>query len=234
MGDLIKNGEARKLDRWQACALERYTEEAPRRKRCLSPAEIARESAARAAKEAEAILAAATEQAKVIKNNAYEEGRAAALAELDAAQREARARVEELETEVRRQMHEFWEALKPELLKLSTTIASKIVRREVQENEDFVIRTVEAGLRQLRDKHELKIRVHPDDYDLARARKSELTQAFDDARTLDFVADRRVDKGGCIIESVDGNLDARISTQLEGVEAALLEAEENGGESSAA
>ena len=224
MGDLIKNGNAQKLDPWRALPVEPSERDTSRRKPGLSASERARLVEDKAAEEARSILARAEEQARIIRNTAYSEGRAAALEELEAERRELRGRIEALGSEVDARMAEFWNALEDQVLKLSVEIASKIVRREVQENDDFVIRTVKAGLQQLRDRREIKVRVNPDDYETARADKPELMEAFDDVRVLDFVADRRVDKGGCVIESAEGNLDARISTQLQAAEAALLEA----------
>ncbi|HOP79879.1 MAG TPA: FliH/SctL family protein, partial [Armatimonadota bacterium] len=46
----------------------------------------------------------------------------------------------------------------------------------------------------------------------------------DGIRAVEVIEDRRVDKGGCLIESGNGYLDARIDTQRKEVERALTEA----------
>jgi len=109
----------------------------------------------------------------------------------------------------------------------------KILRREV-ESDEFVLTTVTDGLRQLRDKRDLKIRANPGDFRFLREHKEDLIASFDGIQSVDVIEDRRVDKGGCLIESTNGHLDGRIETQLKEVERALLEAHEEGRHGTAA
>ena len=184
-----------------------------------------------AEEEATDIIARAHLEAEEIKSSAYQEGFETALKELETAQSDLKQRGMELEADAVRQVEDFWRIIEPDLLRLSVDIAGKILRREIPENQDFVINTIKAGLVQLREKRELKIRLNPSDYEFAREHKEEIVTSFDGMQSLELIEDRRVDEGGCIIESENGHLDARIGSQLAQTEKALLEALHDGGDS---
>jgi len=54
--------------------------------------------------------------------------------------------------------------------------------------------------------------------------RQDLITLLDGIDHLEITDDQRVGKGGCIIETNAGNIDARIETQLEQVEKALMAA----------
>jgi type III secretion protein L len=59
--------------------------------------------------------------------------------------------------------------------------------------------------------------------DLSRLEEMrESINALGRAQYIDFVADQAIVKGGCIIESASGTIDARLETQLRILENALL------------
>jgi len=184
--------------------------------------------------QAAAIISAARDEAEVIRRAAYEEGRAAAAAELERERAAIRELCSRLEAEVEQRQNDFWTSIEPDLIKLAVEIARKITRRQIEENETFVLETVRAGLRQLRDRRELKIHVNPEDFDLVRSHKAEIMSSSDGIHTLEVIDDRRVDRGGCIIESGNGHLDGRVETQLAEVERTLLEACHDGRNENAA
>lgn len=186
--------------------------------------DAARSIIAQAQEESEALVLRATEESESIRETAYREGYEAGMHQLDADRLELAENFSNLESEVENQVAEFWTNIEPELLKLSVEIAGKVVRQKIDENEEFVLTTVKAGLKQLRDRQELKIHVNPDDYKLLRERREDVQSSCDGIRSVEVIDDRRVEKGGCLIESGNGHLDGRIETQLGEVEHTLLEA----------
>ncbi|MDI6826903.1 MAG: FliH/SctL family protein [Armatimonadota bacterium] len=193
-----------------------------------SPQDQARAIIESAKEEAAQILENAQLEAESLRTAAYNEGYQAGLQELDAQKQALAVRATEIENEVEKQLADFWAKIEPELLKLAVEIAEKIIRHELAENNEYVLSTVKTALYQLRDRREIKIRVNPNDYELVRNHKDDLVCSFDGVHSLEIIEDRRVDQGGCVIESVNGELDARISTQLGEVERALMEAAHNG------
>lgn len=178
--------------------------------------------------QAEALVAAAQSEADEIRASAQREGYEAGFAQLDEERAALAERLAQVDEDVERLMQEFWFAAEPEILKLAVDIANKIVHREISESEEFVLDTVKAALYQIRDRHDLKIRVNPADYDLMRDRKEDIASACDGVRSIEIIQDRRVDQGGSIIETGNGHLDARVETQLHEVERALMEALHDG------
>lgn len=205
-----------------------------RRNRMAGIEDAARSMIEQARVEAQALIMAASEEAQSIRNTAYNEGYEAGLHQLDEDRRLLAEWSKQTEIEVEQQVEEFWRSIEPQLLSLSVEIARKIIGHEIDQNDEFVMDTVRSGLRQLRDRQDLKIRVSPDDYELLRSHKDDLTGSCDGIRSIEIIDDRRVGKGGCLIESSNGNLDARIETQTAEVERALMEAARHGSTETAA
>lgn len=193
-----------------------------------SPEEKAREIIAQAEEDAGVLVSEAMAEVESIRSSAYREGYEAGLHQLDCDRQEMAERVLQIEADAVDEIERFWTKIDPELLKLSVEIAEKVVRRHIEETDGFVLTTVKEGIRQLRDRQDLKIRVNPKDYKLMREEKDDVISSCDGIRNLEIIDDRRVDEGGCIIESGNGDLDARIETQLSEVEKALMEASRYG------
>jgi flagellar assembly protein FliH len=193
-----------------------------------SPEDTAKSIVGVAREEAAGLVAAAQADVESIRSQAYSDGHSAGLQELERERLAVAERLARIESDNEAKLEEFWVSTEPELLRLAVEIARKIVRKEIEEADGFVLGTVRAGIRQLRDKQDVKVRVNPGDYDLAREHKEEIAGMSDGIRTVEVIEDRRVDEGGCIIESGNGHLDARVESQLKEVERALLEAERYG------
>jgi flagellar assembly protein FliH len=54
-----------------------------------------------------------------------------------------------------------------------------------------------------------------------RASREDLIAMVDGIRNIEIVDDRRVDAGGCVIETNGGTIDAKLDTQLNEIGAAL-------------
>ncbi len=201
----------------------------------LEPPEVRAKSIVEMAREeAETLVSAARQEAEMIRNAAYQEGLEAARQEFEQERTELADQVAQTIEGIQHQVEEFWVAMEPELLKLAVEIARKVVHREISENQDVILNMIKIALYQLKERQSLKIRVSPADYDLLREHKEEIISSCDGMRTLEIIDDRRVEQGGCLIEGDNGNLDARIGTQLKEIERALLEAAHDGRHSVAA
>lgn len=141
---------------------------------------------------------------------AYREGYEAALLELNQAL---------LETSERRDAA-FAEA-EHDLLRLAVKLAEKIIGRELKLDKEVVIDIISTALRTARQNELLTVRVHPSDLPVIQAQRDRLDPAGR-ARFLDIIADPRVHRGGCIIESESGTVDAQLETQLRVLERALF------------
>lgn len=156
------------------------------------------------------MIVQATFEAEKMREEAYREGREAAVAEFTEI---IAAALQQRETMVRE--------LEKELLKLSVKLAEKIIGREINGNKKTVVDIVSTALRNVRQQHQLIIRVNPADLPQLEEAKSSFTHTGR-AEFLYFEPDQKVSPGGCIIESEVGTVDARLETQLIILERALL------------
>lgn len=99
------------------------------------------------------------------------------------------------------------------VVNLSLEVSKKIVRREIR--LDSPIETVlREAMRKILGANNVKIKIHPDDLKKISnySDKSFLKdESFD---KIKFEEDERIEQGGCVIETEIGNVDSRISTQL--------------------
>jgi flagellar assembly protein FliH len=102
----------------------------------------------------------------------------------------------------------------------SFTVAAR-TKREISLDGEAVVRQVREALRRIVGVETIKLRIHPDDEVLIRSHRTTLMASSDALREVVIEPDTAIERGGCIIESTSGNVDARIATQLRQIENAL-------------
>jgi flagellar biosynthesis/type III secretory pathway protein FliH len=160
---------------------------------------------------------------------AYEQGRAEARAEaetelalrLDTARAEADERMGALMEGIAGQVRAFTAALERDAYTFAIAVAGRIVKHEIAIDREVVVRQVRESLRRIVGVESIKLRVHPEDEVLIRSHRTALLTSSDSVREVIIEPDPAIERGGCIIESSSGNVDARIATQLRQVENAL-------------
>jgi len=171
-----------------------------------------------ARREAELIIAEARSQAgeieRAARERAVQEARASASAELAAALEPLRAQlarsIEEV-SEVREQIASYAER---ELVQLAIEIARKIVRREVKVDRDIVISLARVALARMHNRALAIVHLHPDDYQYVHSHRDRLGTA----NTVKLIEDPSVSRGGCLIETDLGDVDARLEHQFSEIE----------------
>jgi flagellar assembly protein FliH len=106
-------------------------------------------------------------------------------------------------------------------LELAFTLARKIVGDELQARPAAVGEIVKMAIRQVLDCDQIRLRVNADDLEHLRSIQSDLEGMLSKNTPLEIRADQSVERGGCLIETERGNLDARISSQLDTLRAGL-------------
>lgn len=101
-----------------------------------------------------------------------------------------------------------------EVVDLAFAVARRIVRRELHVDPETTIGVVKAGMERASKSEVRRIRVHPSNLEMVRA---EIDSG------VDVVADDSIEPGGAVFETPEGNLDARIQTQLEEIERGLAD-----------
>jgi flagellar assembly protein FliH len=101
-----------------------------------------------------------------------------------------------------------------EIITLAIAVAGRILRREITTDEDFVVRLVRRCLRLIVRRSHVHLRVHPRDYPRILPLKDSLAQDAGAGHEILIHEDRRVDRGGCIVETPDFVIDGTVRSQL--------------------
>lgn len=136
--------------------------------------------------------------------------------------RDADERIAGLMEGLATQMRTFAASIERDAFQFALAVAARIVKKEVQLDPETVARQIRDAMHRVVGAETIRLRVHPDDEDVIHANRSALFGSLDTIRDIAIETDESIDRGGCIIESPSGNVDARIATQLRQIEAALF------------
>ncbi len=109
-----------------------------------------------------------------------------------------------------------------DLVKLAVAVAGKVLGREV-ERDGHVEALAASALEALRHRREVILRVNPADAPGLRREAGRLGGLLAGTPSIAIREDPAVGRGGLLVETEAGTLDARLETRLEAVEAALLQ-----------
>jgi len=99
------------------------------------------------------------------------------------------------------------------IVQLSFEIAAKIIRREMNKDSNIEL-VLKESLRKVIGANNIIIKLHPEDHKGIIIENSHSTFIDESLSKIKFEEDERMEKGGCVIETEIGNVDARISSQL--------------------
>lgn len=175
---------------------------------------------------ARAVIAAAQAEADTLRAQAVEEGRAegvrlgreAAAAELAP----AAAALEQAVEQARALRAELADAAEARAAQFALTIAEKVVAGALEIEPERVVDVVRGALRGLVDAERLVVCVHPDDVELVR----EAGLGSPDMH-MEVHGERRIARGGALVRTSVGEVDAQIEHKLDAVRA-LVAAELSG------
>ncbi len=166
---------------------------------------------------AKRIVAEAESEADAIRTDAaargYQEGLARGLAESREQWREQLRRVTDLAERAVVDRESLIRSAERQLVELALAIAAKIIHREATCDETVVLSTVRAAIERLSATDQVRILVNAEDLAIVEEGMAEVAAAglgFE----YEVVADERVQRGGCILETKAAVIDARIETQL--------------------
>lgn len=177
----------------------------------------------RAKQQVEIIIRTAQSEAKALLDRAYADGYNAGVEE---AGRRSQELLDRLEAAIAQEVAEraaLVETVEEQVLMLSVEVAEKIIRHEIKTDPRVVARAVKSCLRRVRDRDEVTVRVNPQELAYIRTMRDELLASAEGVRGINVVDDRRVSAGGCIVESMSGDFDARIETQVDQIRRKLME-----------
>ncbi len=106
-----------------------------------------------------------------------------------------------------------FESAEPELVRLAMAIAERIVHEQITIDPNVVVENVRSALTRLVSREVVTLRVNPADLETMRQHRDAIV-SVSDIEQLRIVEDKRVDRGGVVMETDAGTIDAKVTTQL--------------------
>jgi flagellar assembly protein FliH len=106
---------------------------------------------------------------------------------------------------------------------LAIAIAEKILNQEVTLRKDVILGVLKGTLKNISETEGMKIRINPKDFHYIMEVKKDFLQSFDGVRNVIFEEDISIKRGGAIVETMFGEVDARLENQLKEIKVAMLQ-----------
>ena len=191
---------------------------------------------ANAEQETKAILDDAHEQARHIMEDAKKEGHEKGLAEgreegirqireeekqtiLD-----ANAKAEKTLADAKEECRVYVQGAENEIATLAMEIADHVLPQHFIDVPTIILPLVRTALMKVKDQSEVHVRVAPESYDLVLMGRSEFQGLLEGQALLEVHSDQNLKVGDVVIETPNGNVDARLSTQLEMIRKSIQDA----------
>jgi flagellar assembly protein FliH len=180
-----------------------------------------------AGQRARALVAQAEADAARIRAEAHAQGMQAGF---DAARQEGVARLAPAAQAMAQALHaleqlqtEAADRVEAEAVDLSVKIAEKVVAGAIDVQPERLLDVVRGALRTIVERERVILLVNPADLDLMRESVTELAATLGGIEHVDVQEERRVHRGGAILRTNYGEVDARLETKLERARAAVVE-----------
>jgi flagellar assembly protein FliH len=153
----------------------------------------------------------------------FEAGFAAGM---DSADRESAgliATAEQIATRTVEEREELLRQAELEIIELSLNIARRIVNAAIEVEPELVVEVCRGAMRKAFQREHLVVVAHPDDLTMLREAGPQMAAELGGIHTLDFVEERRMERGSIVVRTPAGEIDATIDGKSEKIEDSLLE-----------
>ena len=110
-----------------------------------------------------------------------------------------------------------------QIVELVILMARKVIKILSENQKNVIMANTVAALRKVKTRGNVTLRVNIEDVKLTTAHAEEFIQHVENVQGITVQEDSAVEKGGCIVETDFGAIDARISSQLTELENKILE-----------
>jgi flagellar assembly protein FliH len=152
--------------------------------------------------------------AEAVRALAHAEGLAAGRDEARAELAPAATALEQAARALRETAAADSERLEAQAVDLALYLAEKIVGAAVAADPALVVEAVRGALRGLVERERVTVLVHPDDLELVRGAIGGLVASLGGIEHCEVQAERRVARGGAVVRTPDGDVDARLDVKL--------------------
>lgn len=101
------------------------------------------------------------------------------------------------------------------ITRLAVSIAGMIIQREITADATVIQDVAARALKLVDDRRRIRLKVNPQDWQALKDFESEIRSAAHGVQELEIKEDSGIARGGCVIESESGIIDAQLDSQLE-------------------
>lgn len=147
----------------------------------------------------------------------FEQGQRDGLALEKRKMEEVRRQIEDMLTEIRDLKPAICTEAEGELLKLVMLIARKVIGEEIKDNRGIIGNTIRSAMKFLSDKRKIRIIINPDDMEEVKKLLPDISNVTKGGQ-FQLSEDKAINRGGCILETGFGRINACIEDQLSNLE----------------
>jgi len=111
-----------------------------------------------------------------------------------------------------------------DMLRLVLAVAEQVVHCEVTVNPEIIVETLQNALQSAISSDQYHVKVHPEDLALVMEKKPLFLASVSGLKNITLEGDECVSRGGCLVESELGRVDATIEGQVRELRQKLLPA----------
>lgn len=177
--------------------------------------------------EAQEIITKAHSDEEEIRSSAYrkgyDEGRESGYNDGQTEQERLVGRIHRIVESVMNRREEILKETEQQIVDLVILMTRKIVKIISENQKGVVLSNVLAALKKVKARSSVIIHVNLEDVKLTSEHTNEFIKRVEAVQDITVIEDSAVDKGGCIVETDFGAVDARIASQLGELENRILE-----------
>lgn len=155
----------------------------------------------------------------------YDEGHAEGFQKGEKAAREEFApllqTLQDLVQELSKLRGKMYPKVEREMIEMVVGLAKKVIHNELAIREDRIQEMIRLAVQSVLDKETMVIKINPADQGYAESFRPELHQMFSEIKNITFEASPAMERGGCVIETNFGTVDARIKNLDEQIDKIL-------------
>ena len=116
---------------------------------------------------------------------------------------------------------EMYDKVEREMIEMVINLTKKVIHFEFSTREDAVQDMIRLAVQSVLDRESMVIKINPTDKEYAESFRPELHHMFNEIKNITFVAHSGIERGGCVVETNFGVIDARIEKLEEQIDRIL-------------
>lgn len=129
--------------------------------------------------------------------------------------RQANDKAQKTLRDAKEQTAEYFIRAEDDIVAVVVMAIEKILPQHFLDTPQVILPVVREAIKHVRDQKEVKVHVDPDSYDLVLMARAEFQSMLTDGTAIvEIISDDALKPGDCVIETPNGGVDARLSTQI--------------------